>query len=186
MYHNIKRKRLGSYHGEYTKFPTTNKQTTKNTHNGPTWTLTSQNAPSHVVPTNPNLTPTFKAYIQSQNITYNSQNFPILTQNKPCIYLGIYLTPSLKWSLQKEITLKKVKQQSQLLTNSPTNLTQKFEILNTIIKSRIAYAYYAVPFSKLDIQKLDKIISKLTKDICNIPKVLPTFSPTSPPKKLWH
>lgn len=54
MYHNIKRKRLGSYHGEYTKFPTTNKQTTKNTHNGPTWTLTSQNAPSHVVLTNLN------------------------------------------------------------------------------------------------------------------------------------
>ena len=113
---------------------------------------------------------TFKAYIQSQNITYNSQNFPILTQNEPYTYLGIHLTPSLKWNLQKETTLIKVKQQSQLLINSPASLTQKIKILNTVIKPHIAYAYYAVPFSKPDIKKLDKIISKLTKEICNIPK----------------
>ena len=113
---------------------------------------------------------TFKAYIHSQHITYNFQNFPILTQNKPYTYLGINLTPSLKWNLQKEITIKKVKQQSQLLASLPANLTQKIKILNTVIKPRIAYAYYAVPFSKPDIKNLDKIISKLTKKICNIPK----------------
>ena len=77
---------------------------------------------------------------------------------------------SLKWNLQKEITIKKVKQQSQLLTNSPANLTQKIKILNIVIKPRIAYAYYTILFSKLDIKKLNKIISKLTKEICNIPK----------------
>ena len=95
---------------------------------------------------------TFKAYIQSQNITYKSQNFPILTQNEPYVYLGIHLAPSLKWDLQKKITLKKVKQQSQLLTNSPASLTQKIKILNTIIKPRITYAYFTVPFSKPNIK----------------------------------
>ena len=55
---------------------------------------------------------TFKAYIQSQNITYKSKNFPTLTQNKPYTYLGIHLMPSLKWKLQKDITLQKAKQHS--------------------------------------------------------------------------
>ena len=44
---------------------------------------------------------TFRVYIQSQNITYKTQTFLILTQNEPYIYLGIQLTPSLKWNLQK-------------------------------------------------------------------------------------
>ena len=48
-------------------------------------------------PNNSKLKPTtFKAYIQSQHITYNSQNFPILTQNESYTYLGVNLTPSLK------------------------------------------------------------------------------------------
>ena len=70
----------------------------------------------------------------------------------------------------KEITLKKAKQQGQLLAHSPASLKQKIKILNTVIKPRIAYAYYAVPFSKPDIKKLDKIISKITKEACKIPK----------------
>ena len=112
------------------------------------WSYMNLNLPKCAITGCPNkskLKPTtFKAYIQSQNITYNSQNFPTLTQNEPYTYLGIHLTPSLKWNLQKDITLNKVKQQSQLLTNSPASLTQKIKILNIVIKPRIAYAYYAV------------------------------------------
>jgi hypothetical protein len=113
---------------------------------------------------------TFKTFIQSQNIIYKSKNFPTLTQNEPYTYLSIQLMPSLKWNLQKEITLNKAKQQGKLLATSPASLKQKIKILNTVIKPRIAYAYYAVPFSKPDIRKLDKIISKITKETCNIPK----------------
>ena len=113
---------------------------------------------------------TFKAYIQSQNIVYKSKNFPTLTQNEPYTYLGIQLMPSLKWNLQKETTLNKAKQQGNLLAAFPASLKQKIKILNTVIKPRIAYAYYAVSFSKPDIKKLDKIISKITKETCHIPK----------------
>ena len=45
---------------------------------------------------------TFRAYIQFRNITYKTQIFPILTQNELYTYLGIQLTPSLKWNLQKK------------------------------------------------------------------------------------
>jgi hypothetical protein len=69
----------------------------------------------------------------------------------------------------KEITLQKAKQQCKLLTLSPASLKQIIKILNIVIKPRIAYAYYAVPFSKPDIKKLDKLISKLIKETCNIP-----------------
>jgi hypothetical protein len=80
---------------------------------------------------------TFKAFIQSQHITYKNKTFPTLTQNEPYTYLGIQLVPSFKWNLQKEITLKKSKQQGQLLTNSPASLKQKIHILNTVIKPRM-------------------------------------------------
>ena len=48
---------------------------------------------------------TFKAYIESQNVTYKTKNFPTLTQNEPYTYLGIQLIHSLKWNLQREFTL---------------------------------------------------------------------------------
>ena len=112
----------------------------------------------------------FKTFIQSQYITYKAKGFPILTQHEPYTYLGIQITPSLKWSLQKEITLKKTKKQGKLLANSPASLKQNIKIINTVIKSRIVYAYYVVPFSKPDIKKLDKIISSTTKTSCHIPK----------------
>ena len=112
----------------------------------------------------------FTTFIQSQYITYKAKDFPILTQHEPYTYLGIQMTPTLKWSLQKEITLKKTKEQGKLLANSPASLKQKIKILNTVIKPRIAYVYYAVHFSKLDIKILDKIISSITKTSCNIPK----------------
>ena len=123
---------------------------------------------------------TFKAFIQSQNITYKAKGFPILTQHAPYTYLGIQMTPSLKWSLPKEIALKKTKQQGKLLANSPASLKPKNKILNTIIKPWIAYAYYAVPFSKPDIKKINKIISTKTKEACHIPKSTATFLHTSP------
>ena len=81
---------------------------------------------------------TFKAYIQSQNIVYKSKNFPTLTQNESYTYLGIQPIPSLKWNLQKEITINKAKQQGKLLAASPASLKQKIKILNTVIKPRIA------------------------------------------------
>ena len=80
------------------------------------------------------------------------------------------MTPSLIWSLRKEITLKKTKQYGKLLANSPASLKQKIKILNTIIKPQIAYAYHAVLFPKLDIEKLDKLINTIIKETCNIPK----------------
>ena len=40
-----------------------------------------------------------------------------------------------------------------------------------MFRSGIAFAYYAVPFSKANVKKLDKILSKLTKEIYNIPKI---------------
>jgi hypothetical protein len=78
---------------------------------------------------------TFKAFIQFQNILYKSKTFPTLIQNEPYTYLGIQLVPSLKWSLQKEITLNKTKQQGKLLAASPASLKQKIKILNTVINT---------------------------------------------------
>lgn len=47
---------------------------------------------------------------------------------------------------------------------------KQIHILNTLMNPRIAYTYYVVPFSNPNIRKLDKLLSKLTKEICNLPK----------------
>lgn len=43
----------------------------------------------------------------------------------------------------------------------------KLHMRNIVLKPRIAYAYNLVSIFKLDIKNLDKILNKLTKDICN-------------------
>ena len=59
--------------------------------------------------------------------------------------------------------LERTKQYNQLLNLSLASLKQKPKYLDTVIKPRIAYAYYAVPFSKPGIKNLNKVIIKLTK-----------------------
>jgi hypothetical protein len=58
---------------------------------------------------------TFKAYIQSHNITYRNQSIPALHRNEPYVYLGIQLIPSLKWKAQQAITMTKLIKRTQLL-----------------------------------------------------------------------
>lgn len=89
---------------------------------------------------------------------FKNKPFPTLTHNEPYTYLGISLVPSLKWNIQKNFTIEKAKQQSKLLMTSLATIEQKIHILNTV-KPELAYAYYALPFSKPDLKKIHKILS---------------------------
>jgi hypothetical protein len=113
---------------------------------------------------------TFKAYIQSHNITYRNQSIPVLHQNEPYVYLGIQLIPSLKWKIQQTTTMNKLMKQTQLLLQSPATLKQKQKMVDTVIRPGIAYSFYTVPYSMPNITKLDKIIIGLQKAICGLPK----------------
>jgi hypothetical protein len=95
---------------------------------------------------------TFKAYIQSHNIKYRNQPIPFLHQNEPYIYLGI-----------------------QLL-NSQAILKQKLKMVGIVIRPRIAYNFYAVPYSMPNIAKLDQKIIALQKAICGLPKSTPNIT----------
>lgn len=120
-------------------------------------------------PNKAKLKPTiFKTFIQAQRITFKGKQFPILTQNEPYSYSGIQLVPSLKWQIQKDITMNEAKEQSKLRLASSTTIRQKIRIFNTVIKLGIAYIYYGVPFTKPYTRKVNKILSKLTKNVCKI------------------
>jgi hypothetical protein len=125
-------------------------------------------------------TTTFKAYIQSQNITYMNQLIPVLHQYEPCVYLGIQLIPSLKWKAQQAITMNKLIKQTQLLHQSPTTLKQKLKMVDTVIRPGIAYSFYAIPYSMPNITKLDKKIIGLQKTICGLPKSTPNITTKLP------
>ena len=103
--------------------------------------------------------------IQPQRILYRWNQFLILTQNF-ILYIGIQLVPSLKWKIQEDITMNRANEQSNLLIASSTNIWQKIIVLNTVFKPRISYLSYAIPFSRLNMCKINKILIKLTKTIC--------------------
>jgi hypothetical protein len=113
---------------------------------------------------------TFKALIQSTNINYRNQPIPILNQHEPYTYLGINLAPSLKWKTQINTTIAKVIKQCQALVACLATMKQKINMADTVIRARIAYSFYAVPYSIPAIKKLDKKIIALHKTICEIPK----------------
>ena len=113
---------------------------------------------------------TFKAQIQATNITYRNQPIPVLHQNKPYIYLGIQLIPSLKWKIQIHATTTKLINQCSQLVNCPATIKQKINMVDTIIRAGIAYSFYVVPYSLPVIIKLDKKIITIQKKICGLPK----------------
>jgi hypothetical protein len=123
---------------------------------------------------------TFKAYIQSHNITYRNQPIPVLHQNEPYVYLGIQLIPSLKWKAQQTITMNKLIKQTQLLLQSLATLKLKLKMVDTVIRLGIAYSFYAVPYSMPNINKLDKKIIGLQKTICGLPKSIPNITTKLP------
>ena len=129
----------------------------------------SLNVPLRDAPTNLN-----SNSLPSKSI-FNHKTLHITSKTSPSLpktsitYTQVYTSPHHSNGIYKKTTIKN-QTTEPTLTNSPASLTQKFKILNTVIKPRIAYAYYAVTFSKPDIRKLDQIIGKLTKEICNIPK----------------
>ena len=118
---------------------------------------------------------TFKAQIQATNITYRNQPIPVLHQNEPYVYLGIQLIPSLKWKIQTHATTTKLINQCSQLANCPATIKQKIKMVDIMIRARIAYSFYAVPYSLLAIIKLDKKIIAIQKKICGLPKCTPNI-----------
>jgi hypothetical protein len=123
---------------------------------------------------------TFKAYVQSHNIKYRNQPILVLHQNEPYVYLGIQLIPSLKWKIQQAITMNKLIKQTQLLLTSLATLKQKLKMVDIVIRPRIAYSFYVVPYSMPNITKLDKKIIGLQKIICGLPKSTPNITTKLP------
>jgi hypothetical protein len=119
---------------------------------------------------------TFKGYIQTKNITYRNQPIPVLHQDEPYTYLGINLVPSLKWTIEKNTTMRKLNKQTQQLLQSPATLKQKIKMVDTVIRAGIAYSFYASPYSMPDILKLDRKLIAFQKAICGLPKSTPNIT----------
>ena len=122
----------------------------------------------------------FTTFLQTQNINFRNQAIPILHQNEPYKYLGIYMVPSLTWKIQTHATTTKIQEQCKLLKNSCAIMKQKIHITETVIRAGIVYGFYAVPFSLPTIRKLDKLLIRLQKTICSLPKSAPNVTTQLP------
>jgi hypothetical protein len=124
----------------------------------------------------------FKAFIQSHQITYRNQPIPVLHQNEKYLNLGIHLVPSLKWNIQIHKTTSKLNLQCQQLITCLASLKQKIKMVDTVIRTGIAYSFYAVPYSMPALAKLDKKIIALQKKICGLPHSTPNITSQLPQK----
>ena len=113
---------------------------------------------------------TFKAQIQATNITYRNQPIPVLHQKEPYVNLGIQLIPSLKWKIQIHATTTKLINQCSQLANCSATIKQKINMVDTVIRARIAYSFYVIPYSLPTIIKLNKKIIAIKKKICGLSK----------------
>ena len=133
---------------------------------------------------NPNRTkrnpPAFTIFLRNQNITFRNQPIPILHQNEAYKYLGIHLTPTLKWNIQIHATMTKLNEQCKLLRNYNAIMKQKIHITELVIQAGIASGFYAVAFSLPTINKLDKIITRLHKSILGVPRSTPNVTTQLP------
>jgi hypothetical protein len=64
----------------------------------------------------------------------------------------------------------KLNKQCKLLKASPTTMKQKIHMIDSVIRAGIAYGFYSIAFSIPTINKLDKIIIRLHKSICGLPR----------------
>ena len=122
----------------------------------------------------------FTTFLQNQNINFRSQSMPILHQNEPYKYLKICMVPSLTWKIQTHAITTKIQEQCKLLKNSCATMKQKSHITETVIRAGIAYGFYTIPFFLPTIHKLDKLLIRLQKSICGLPKSAPNVTTQLP------
>jgi hypothetical protein len=64
----------------------------------------------------------------------------------------------------------KLIEQCKLLKASPATMKQKIHMTDSVIRAGIAYGFYTVAYSMPTINKLNKILIRLHKSICGMPK----------------
>ena len=85
-------------------------------------------------PNKSKLTPhKFTTFLQTHNINFRNQSIPMLHQNEPYKYLGIYMVPSLTWKIQTHATTTKIQEQCKLFKNCCATMKQKIHIIETVI-----------------------------------------------------
>lgn len=90
--------------------------------------------------------------------------------------------PSLKWAIQKEINIVKIRNQSTSLLLSPASLQQKIKILNTIIHGGIKYDFYSTFFLFPTSRNWINSPSNLQNPHVTSPKTLLSSLPSYPAK----
>ena len=132
--------------------------------------------PSPVIQTAQNaILPPLLYYLEVKTLSLGINPYLILHQNEAYKYLGIHLTPTLKWNIQLHATMTKLNEQCKLLRNYDATMKQKIHITESVIRVGIAYGFYAMAFLLPTINKFNKIITRLYKSIlgvpCNTPNV---------------
>jgi ribonuclease HI len=108
-----------------------------------------------------------KIMVQRKPVTF-------LDPKEPFTYLGVDITMTLDWRPQHQKLLSKTKEKLQHLNSSYATPEQKQKIIDTAIKTAVAYALCVTPCSPNDIKMLDNILTTTVKRAHGLPRSSPT------------
>jgi hypothetical protein len=104
----------------------------------------------------------------------NNQPIPYLPPTETYKYLGVHLCPALIWDKQLRETIKHVNDTGNKLARSLASPRQCLQILKTVIKPAVSYAFCVAPYTMSEIYELDKAIARVARTCCRLGRSFPT------------
>ena len=96
-------------------------------------------------------------------LTVQGQTLPFLEPSSPYTYLGVETCMALDWSHQLNAIKAKVSKKGEQLRGSFASERQCINIIQTVLRPAITYAFPVVPYTANDIAELDKMMCGIAK-----------------------
>lgn len=77
--------------------------------------------------------------------------------------MGVWLTPTLKWSFQMSELVQSIVDKGNALLSSMASPSQCLQVLETCIRPYITYSFATGAYTKNDILRLDSLLTQIAK-----------------------
>ena len=112
----------------------------------------------------------------SHALSINNQPIPYKAPTESCKYLGMYTCPSMDWSDQPKNTIADAMKRGRQLAMSMASPRQCLGIIQSCIKTQMAYAFGVAPYTMQEIGLLDRTLAGITRRCCRLPRSMATAS----------
>jgi ribonuclease HI len=99
-----------------------------------------------------------------QKVELGGQQPDVHPPDKPFRYLGVMMTMTLSWTPQYQAAYATVKDSLRQLNASCLTTRQKVRVINTVIKPKLQYGFYAAPYTPAQLAAMDSLLTRAIKN----------------------